>query len=182
MLLLKKFIDQQPSLAEPVSIHANIKVEDAQLIATYQVKDKLNQIIWPETLNKPERRNALWKTTCMELFLAIAEQPGYWEFNFSPNGHWNAYHFHDYRQRMQTELQIKHIPIVFNRQQNNETIITATIDISKLPIPRKQTSCIASLTTVLMLIDGNFEYHALSHANTKPDFHNRNSFTLKLHL
>ena len=120
MHLLKKFIDQQPLLADPVSIQANVKIENELLITTYLVQDKLNQIIWPETVNKPERQDDLWKTTCMELFLAIAEQPDYWEFNFSPNGHWNAYHFHDYRQQMQTELQIKHIPVLFNTRQNNE--------------------------------------------------------------
>ena len=38
-----------------------------------------------------ERRDLLWQTTCLEVFLAHRGAGPYWEFNLSPAGHWNVY-------------------------------------------------------------------------------------------
>ena len=43
------------------------------------------------------RRNELWKQTCLEAFVRVDGAEGYLEFNFAPNGDWAAYEFDGYR-------------------------------------------------------------------------------------
>ena len=46
------------------------------------------------------RMDALWKHTCFESFVAPADAPGYYEFNFSPSLDWAIYRFSAYREGM----------------------------------------------------------------------------------
>src|SRR5664279_4486477 len=49
-------------------------------------------------LRAGQRRDALWRHTCLELFLGrIDAAPGYLELNFALNGEWAAYEFDGYR-------------------------------------------------------------------------------------
>ena len=53
----------------------------------------LNELVVPDGLiDGPQvagqRRDELWTTTCFEAFLALPDQPGYWEINLAPNGDW----------------------------------------------------------------------------------------------
>jgi hypothetical protein len=64
---------------------------------------------------QPRRRDDLWRTTCFEFFLGAATDPGYWEVNLSPAGHWNVYRFKDYRQGMEPERSVQALPFRLSR-------------------------------------------------------------------
>src|SRR6476619_8020804 len=46
------------------------------------------------------RADGLWRHTCFEAFVTVADTTSYYEFNFSPALDWAAYRFEDYRTGM----------------------------------------------------------------------------------
>ena len=69
-----------------------------QLFIRYEVCGELDQILFPALAESPSRKDELWKATCFEFFIAIMDQPRYWEFNISPSGDWNVYVMDAYRE------------------------------------------------------------------------------------
>ncbi|MEK6626442.1 MAG: DOMON-like domain-containing protein [Bdellovibrionota bacterium] len=139
----------------------------------------------------PTRQNGLWETTCFELFLKYPHTSEYVEFNFSPSGDWNAYHFSDYRKEMREFDDVENIKIEFT-QSAEVSQLEATIQlkekISLLDHPLSVGLC-AVVETTLIRHDGQLSpasgpiilrksYWALQHADLKPDFHLADSFTL----
>ena len=51
----------------------------------------------PPTAPEPRRLDDLWRHTCFEAFVAVAEQEPYLELNLSPSGDWNVYGLEGYR-------------------------------------------------------------------------------------
>ena len=125
----------------------------------------------------PTRQNGLWETTCFELFLKHPHTSEYVEFNFSPNGDWNAYHFSDYRKEMREFDDIENIKIEFT-QSTQVSQLEATIQlkekISLLDLNLSVGLCAVVETTLQK------SYWALQHRGLKPDFHLADSFTLSI--
>jgi hypothetical protein len=80
------------------------------LAIDYRLHGHLEGLVIPSPASITARRHGLWQETCVELFLGIKNAPGYWEFNFSPAGHWSVYRFSAYRQGMQEEMAFRELP------------------------------------------------------------------------
>jgi hypothetical protein len=119
------------------------------------------------------RADGLWQHTCFEAFVRPAGGAGYLELNFSPSCGWSAYHFDARRDGMR--------PLVLLREP--EPRVTPLADGLRLqvelPLPHDGPIDLG-LTAVIEAADGTLGYWALRHGAGPPDFHDPESFTLRL--
>lgn len=128
------------------------------------------------SVDSPAPADALWRTTCCELFVSEADGSGYREFNFSPSGQWAAYDFAAYRERAAAAAPIP-APRIWSGYFENRLQLDATLSIAALPAG-EFLSC--ALAVVVESHDGRLGYWALAHPPGQPDFHHRSGFTLCL--
>ena len=136
------------------------------------------------------RRDELWRTTCLECFVAIgingAGRVEYEEFNFSSSGDWAAYRFESYRAGM--KLADVTVPQVNARSRVRgdvleKVILEFEIDFSlsaEFSEFLRRPLALSLAAVMVEKSDPKPFYWALSHAGSKPDFHLRESFSLEL--
>lgn len=144
----------------------------------------LDRVLWPQAKApaKRERRDELWKSTCLELFLAAPESKAYVEVNVSPSGDWNTYAFDDYRTGMRPAAGEVSLHVPAKTAEPYLRLVGALRpkrggDVEGLLASRE---LVVGATAVIEYLTGEREYWALTHAGAKPDFHLRSSFTAKL--
>jgi hypothetical protein len=139
----------------------------------------------PLALRLPDARPAeaadeLWRHTCCELFVGVAGEAAYREFNCSPSGQWAMYDFSAYRMRDPSGpgLTVPMPRIIFTADAGGWTL-QARLDAAAFPqaAPGRIELGIAA---VLEAADGSLSYWALRHAAAQPDFHRRATFLLRL--
>jgi len=72
---------------------------DGMLGCRYALRGDMARLRLPRA-GGGRRADGLWRHTCFEAFVAVAESTNYYEFNFSPALDWAAYRFEDYRTGM----------------------------------------------------------------------------------
>jgi hypothetical protein len=88
-----------------VTIEASIKIEPSSIALEFFIKGELEAYIFPSS-KASIRADELWRATCFEAFVKNEKSKEYWEFNLSPSGSWNFYHFTSYRDGMSEELRV----------------------------------------------------------------------------
>jgi len=143
----------------------------------YAIRGAIDELRLP-TREHPAPNDALWSTTCCELFVAAAGGNGYREFNFSPSGQWAAYAFTGYRERAAAQLQAGFpAPMPSVRRDGDALHLDVVLPAVALP------ACDAwrlGISAVLETRDGRTGYWALAHAPGKPDFHHPAAFALTI--
>ena len=124
----------------------------------------------------PAAADGLWQHTCLEAFVAAADDAGYREFNFSPAGLWANYRFTACRERDPDFLPPAAPRIAFQRYADGFRL-AAWLDPRLLPARGELN---IGLTAVVEAGNGNKSYWALAHGAAQPDFHLRQSFTLTI--
>ena len=161
-----------------ISITGEISLQNNITTLHYSLTGKIKDIFLPMTSANPSRKDELWKTTCFEFFLAIKDQPQYWEFNMSPAGNWNVYHMDAYRRNgFREEASIQQLQFEFAREANRFTL-DAIVDLS--PVILQARLLEVGITAIIQTTDGNVTYWALAHPALQADFHLRESFILGL--
>lgn len=128
------------------------------------------------------RYDGLWEHTCFEAFVAIATQPDYLEFNFSPSGQWAAYAFSTYRHPSPRPFSPEP-PAICTRQSDGRLEVDATLPLDALPENGAHASLLIGLSAVIEsadTVEGSHSYWALHHPVDRPDFHHRAGFALIL--
>jgi hypothetical protein len=172
---LKPFSSNHPLFE--IEISGNIARHFNTLSIQYQILGQLAELAIPAIADSPTRKDNLWQQTCLEFFLGIKNSFQYWEFNLSPAGDWNIYHFDDYRQGMQIEAAFTSLPFVV-RNRPNCLLLSVELDLDKIvEIEQKIEIAIAS---VIQPKVGEVIYWALTHSGSQADFHQRESFTIDL--
>lgn len=143
----------------------------------YQLLGNLQEILIPASSDSPKRQDELWRTTCFECFIGIPNEPQYWEFNCSPSGDWNVYHFEDYRHKMKTEATLTELPLTLDRVDDRFTL-SVKINLERLELGDRPLDL--AITAVIQTIDETVTYWALTHKGNRPDFHRRDSFILTI--
>lgn len=166
--------------ANPARFHQRIEATlahgaDGSLRIAYAVHG-LNLDLRVPTPHAPAPADALWRTTCCEIFLGAVGQSGYREFNFSPSGQWASYDFADTRLRAPAPFACPAPEISFTR---SEDLLSLTANLPKHALPKTDTLRIA-IAAILEANDGSLAYWALAHAPGKPDFHHHAGFVLSL--
>jgi hypothetical protein len=124
---------------------------------------------------RPRRADRLWRHTCFEAFVLPDDGPGYLEFNFSPSGEWAAYGF-DARREGMRPLDMTREPA--QRLGREPDGLRLSVEL-QLPVPSRATLRLG-LAAVIEAADGSTGYWALRHGPGAPDFHDPESFTLRL--
>ncbi len=172
---LQPFPTNQP--LPNLKIAGNISRHENLLIVSYALQGDIKEIEIAAPSDTPARKFKLWEDTCFEFFLGVKNSPEYWEFNLSPAGHWNIYHFDAYRQGMAEETAWRQIPI--SVQQLSDGLALA-VDVDLDHIIRAEQALEVAITTVIKRQDGEVTYWALTHPGAQADFHRRDSFTIEL--
>ena len=164
--------------ALPWRLRGSIKRLDQNILAlNYELLVPADELIWPAAAASPQRRDELWQSTCLELFIAQPNEPRYWEINLSPSGNWNVYRLSGYRQALQEEPSIQRISLSSHSAADRHQL-EATI---QLPPALSQLAPLeANLCAVLQHNNGSNSYWALCHPGSEADFHARAGFVLEV--
>lgn len=158
-------------------LQGRLQCAAGQLLLVYRLAGDLSALELPEAAALGERRDGLWSRTCLECFLALPADPGYWELNLSPAGHWNLYRLSGYRQDLRPEPAA--IAPRLRRQQvpgGVELTLELALPEALATAPRLE----LAVTAVLEARGGSLSHWALAHGGEAPDFHRRDSFLLSL--
>ncbi len=151
------------------------ELTDAYLHLQYEVTGELSTLNIPAT-QTPCALDGLWQHTCFEAFIAVNDEEGYYEFNFSPSSAWAAYAFSGYRNC--SAWTINKAPIIRCTQTKGALLMDVLIDADDLPLKLEEQSFQLGLTAVIETNAGELSYWALQHSDSAPDFHQRNDFIL----
>ncbi|MCP9803405.1 DOMON-like domain-containing protein [Cyanobium sp. T1G-Tous] len=162
------------------SLHGQLSVVDNNLQIRYQLEGELSQLRIPNCSSQPLRQDLLWQTTCMEFFLAAADQTDYWEYNLSPSGDWNVYHLDSYRKGLAEEPAYKQLPFNVMRDDKQLSLSLTCALPPVLATPTAAAGLEVGVSAVLQSSSGELTYWAVAHPGSEPDFHHRGGFCLKL--
>jgi hypothetical protein len=157
-------------------VDVDIDVDDsAGLSLRYRVTGAIDRIRVPVPAT-PVRTDALWRSTCFELFVGAPSGDGYVECNFAPSGAWAAYAFDACREGMRPH------PMAAPVIAASASATVLVVDVSAaLPFPlAADRSFSMGLTAVIESSDGVLSYWALAHPADCPDFHHRDGRVLRL--
>ena len=121
----------------------------------------------------------LWRHTCFGAFVAVEGQSAYHEFNFAPSGEWTVYALRGYRDGgpLANEAMNPHIA---TRATDTRLELDAVVRLDTLSAIHSRAPLRLGLSAVIEANDGTLSYWALHHPCDKPDFHNPDSFVLRL--
>ena len=123
--------------------------------------------------------DALWKHTCFEAFVAAADVPGYYEFNFSPSRDWAIYRFSAYRAGM-SRAEMGAVPEISVRRSDDGLELESTVRLGHLADLGDAHRLRVAMAAVIEDDAGGLSYWALRHAPGKPDFHHPDGFALEV--
>lgn len=121
----------------------------------------------------------LWKHSCVELFVAVTDEPPYHEFNFSPSGRWALFGFRDYRDGEAIEAP-RPAPRLQRESRANRLQLDVSVDLAGLAPGYATADLTLGLAAVIEHQNGRLSYWALRHAPGAPDFHHRDGFDLRV--
>ncbi len=125
------------------------------------------------------RADDLWKHTCFEGFVAPADAPGYYEFNFSPSLDWAIYRFRAYREGM-SPAEIDQAPKISVRRGEDGLELQSAVRLEHLTDLRGAPRLRIAVAAVIEDANGRLSYWGLRHSPGKPDFHHPNGFALEV--
>jgi hypothetical protein len=147
-------------------VTTDIEVNANNLMLRYSIA-VTEDMIWPE-FTALERKDELWKSTCLELFVSSPDDPSYLEINLSPCGAWNSYSFSSCRKGMKTAPDVELVEFGIE----SHGVITASFLIPRLPDP-----VLFGPAAILADKGGSLRYFSTRHGET-PDFHDREHHVL----
>lgn len=162
----------------PISLSGRLLLENHVLTLHYSLIGNTDFVLLPPASLTPRRRDELWKGTCFEFFLAINDQPAYWEFNMSPSGDWNVYRMDGYRRvGFREEPAVSRLSFEFGREPSGYSL---DVSVDLTPIVAPGSKMLVAIAAIIQNHDGNETYWALAHPAPHADFHSRDSFILEL--
>ena len=144
----------------------------------FRLTGDIAALVFPAPV-EPLRTDGLWRHTCFEAFIAAADSPEYWEYNFSPSGAWAAYHFAAYRAGMEPAGEAT-APVIAREAGAGEFTLSVVLDLGWLLRTHAGNGLRLGLTAVIEDRVQGLSYWALKHGAEKPDFHRADSFLVAL--
>ena len=166
--------------APAITIDCELNETQESIFISYKLQGELSHIDLGEGVPHHARVMKLWEKSCFELFIKNAEG-NYIEFNFSPEFEWNCFYFTkkgdtllEYFVMDQLKLDILLSLDVFH--------LIAELDKKKFPklFFMNNSELKAGITCVIKEKNKKLSYWALSHHDTRPNFHDFKSFTANL--
>ncbi len=162
--------------APAITIDCELNATQESIFISFKLQGELSCIDLGEAVPHHARVMKLWEKSCFELFIKNAEG-SYIEFNFSPEFEWNCFYFvkkgdalSEYSKMDQVKQDILLSLDVFH--------LIVELDKKKFPeLFLKNSELKAGITCVIKEKNKNLSYWALSHHDTRPNFHDFKSFT-----
>ena len=178
---LRAELKPHPGESCPAIRHFAIKVDPAALPASllvlYRIAGDIDRLRLPPA-GFARRADGLWQHSCFEAFLRAGPVASYYEFNLAPSGDWAAWRFGRLRSERITpdipapRMERRHFPDGYE--------LGARIPIAALPELARAIEIEAGIAAVIEADDGTMSHWALAHGGAKPDFHDPESFLLKV--
>lgn len=169
--------DQQ----QQISIEGSVVLAARELHIHYTLHqtatEPISPVLWPSAKPTARRRDELWQSTCMELFISAPAMQRYWEYNFCPSGDWNIYQLNHYRGALQAEPNCRQ-PAMKSSLQTGEWELEVVTQLP--PLLNDQPVLILAITAVVEQHNKQLSYWALHHGGREADFHRRDGFQLTL--
>jgi hypothetical protein len=160
-----------------LALTGGVSRDGAQLAIRYRLTGALPRLVLPPPATRPERRDDLWRTTCLECFLAIPEDSAYWELNLSPAGHWNAYRLEAYREGLAPDPAFDRPRLELQSGSGMlELLLRCTLPAALAQAPE----LLLAVTAVIATAEGELSHWALLHPGAAADFHRRDGFRLRV--
>lgn len=156
-------------------ISVSVKRSGAGLHLDYHIIADPTGILLPKGPGG-ERRDELWKHTCLEAFVRLEAANEYLEFNFAPNGDWAGYEFDGYRQNGR-DLTVS-APRIDCTEASH--VIRATVTLPTLPELYQSNAIQLGFSVVIETPQNDRFYWAMFHPNDRPDFHRIENFQISL--
>lgn len=125
-------------------------------------------------VERAERRDGLWRTTCFELFVQSEGEERYREYNFSPSHCWAAYCFDSYRKGG------RELPLDTPKIKGWADVTGYALHVQLNLVAPWASASRLGLSTVVEEADGTKSFWALAHPPGSPDFHHPDCFALDL--
>jgi hypothetical protein len=145
------------------------------LSLTFGVEGDLGRLLIPAT-SQSQLALGLWEHTCFEAFVAIEDDPAYYELNFSPSGEWAAFAFERYRELAPLPDSFT-APAIDVRRNDDRFELAAVVRLSPMCANARLR---LALSAVVEESSGALSYWSLHHPPGKPDFHHADAFALRL--
>lgn len=172
---LQPFSDDE--FSNPFRISGQYARHLGAFLIRWELLGPLDELSIPLPSPDPARRRGLWTGTCFEFFLAPENSAPYREFNLSPSGEWNVFHFSGYRRDMKEDGAFDSLP--FRIEREPEALrLSLEIDLGRIGVRKGAVK--AGVAAVIKGSTGHLSYWALVHCGPRPDFHRRESFVLVL--
>jgi hypothetical protein len=165
------------ALLPHLEITGDIARSSNKLSISYEISGPLAELVLPAPADVRLRKNGLWEETCFEFFLAPLTSGRYWEFNLSPSGHWNIYHFASFRQGMMEETAYTSLPFSVLIYSD---FLQLSLEVELDKILQADQSLKIGISAVIKTVNGRMTFWALTHPGPQPDFHRRDSFIIEL--
>lgn len=159
---------------------------DGGLELVFQLQGDIARLRISAPSPRPLRSDRLWEQTCFEIFIAQSGRNAYREFNFAPSGDWAVYAFADYRRPCpddEARVFAPDFPAPQITAQRSAGRLEVAVNLPPDALPPGNLPLEIGLSAVVEaadLCEGRHSYWALAHATERPDFHRRESFTLRL--
>lgn len=171
----------QPFPGEPapvgLTIDGSASRDGQQLNLRYRLSGPSQPLRLPEPTATPRRLDGLWQSTCLEGFLALPGDAGYWELNVCPSGDWNLYLLDAYRQGLRPEPAAS-APLLQRRALAEGLELSVSLPLP--PLLADATEIELGITAVIATRQGELSHWALRHPGDQADFHRREGFALRL--
>jgi hypothetical protein len=158
-------------------LNVEINQNDQAFYISYLLEGNLSQINLDIPTPTKERTLKLWEKTCFELFIQNSNKE-YIEFNFSPRFEWNCFYFDKPRSPL-LELEKMQYPNTDILLSLNKFFLVAEIKKEFFPDNFFTDQMSVGITSVIKMQDETFSYWALSHEDSRPNFHHYDSFKYK---
>lgn len=163
-----------------ITLTGTLERQGDEFAIAYTLTGHLEHVTLPPLSPRPTRKHQLWEATCFEFFLGVVAKEPYWEFNLSPAGNWNVYHFNAYRQGLQEESAIASLPFQVTQHQHHPPSLTLTLSLNLSSIISPAQSLEVGVAAVIQSPTYPLTFWALTHRGSQADFHRRDSFILSL--
>jgi hypothetical protein len=160
-----------PAPAPAPTVTATLVATPDGLRARYRLRGDASALAIPAPAERPARRDGLWRSTCVELFVARAGERGYLEVNLSPSGDWNVYSFTGYREGMAPAAAV--LTVLPARAGGSELELGF-----ELALDGGGDRLELGVAAVIEHAGGALSYWAAAHPGERPDFHRRDGFVV----
>jgi hypothetical protein len=160
-----------------IRVHVR-RTADGELQIGYRLEGDIPRIRIPSAATATVATQ-LWQHTCFEAFIAVEGFGSYHEFNFAPSGERTVQAFRGYRDAVRSASPTP--PMHIAAQVTDQLLeLETSIRLESLSASHQHSVLRLGLSAVVEAGDGTLSYWALQHRAARPDFHDANTFALRL--